>query len=213
MHEKYAFAALLAALSSAIPVGAAAMPPADGWEIGPTIRGRNYSVGMPRLPDASRDGGVEFEFPRNGGEVDALVTAIRPLSGAREVAMRYRIDAAPNTRFVSAETPEQTATISVYFQQAGDNWSGRGRYGSYRWYAPTQAVVPLSPGVHTINIRLDEPWTNVNGVSSSQDPAGFAAALANSARFAVAFGTSSRRSHGVYATGPARFTLLDLDIR
>ena len=213
MHKTHALAALIAAFSSAIPVSAIAMPPAQAWEIGPTIRGRNYSEGMPRLPDAARDGGVEFEFPRNGGEVDALVTAIRPLSGAREVSLRFRIDAAPNTRFIAAETPEQTATVSVYFQQAGDNWSGRGRYGSYRWYAPTQAVVPLTPGVHTINVRLDEPWTNVNGVANSRDPEGFAAALANSARFGVAFGTSGRRSHGVYATGPARFTLLSFDIR
>lgn len=194
-------------------MGIEAMPPAQAWEIGPNIRGRNYSVGMPSQPNPASNGSVSFEFPRNGGEVDAMTTAVRPLAGAREVTMRYRVDAPRTTRFVSAETPDQTATVSLYLQQAGDNWTARGRYASYRWYVPTSAVVPLSPGEHTVTVRFDEVWTNVNGVPNTQDPEGFASALDRTGRLGVAFGTSSARSHGVYATGPARFTLLALDIR
>jgi len=205
--------ACLAAISVTVPIAAAAMPPADSWEIGPNIRGRNYSVGMPSQPTQLPGGGLSFEFPRANGEVDALTTGIRPLSQVREITIRYRIDATRGTRFISAETPEQTATISFYLQRSGDNWSARGRYASYRWYVPQHAVIPLAPGERSITVRLDETWTNVNGVPNTRDPQGFVTALANTARFGIAFGTAGARSHGVYATGPARFTLLSVGMR
>ena len=204
-------AGLLAA--TALPVAVAALPPAAAWEIGPWVRGRNYSVGMPSQPAEAPGGGLTFQFPQRGGEIDALTTAVGPLAGAREITVRYRIDAARGTRFVPAETPDQTATVSLYFQRRGDNWSARGRYGSYRWYVPDSAVVPLGPGVHTMTVRLDEPWGNVNSVTNTLDPDGYAAALTNTARIGLAFGSAGLRSHGVYATGPARFTLLGFDVR
>ncbi len=212
MAFKPAFLLTLAASALAIPAALSAMPPASQWEIGPVIKGRSFSIGMPTQPDAAPNGAVSFRFPGRGGEVDALTTRIAPLDGARRVTMRYRIDAARGTAFVPAETPGETATVSLYFQQRGDNWSARGRYGSYRWYVPARAVVPLVSGERTISIRLDDIWTNVNGQPNTADRRGFANALANTDRLGIAFGTSSRRGHGVYATGPARFTLLDLEI-
>ncbi|MFA9201327.1 MAG: hypothetical protein ACEQR8_09120 [Cypionkella sp.] len=212
MTRHLVLGALLSAASAAVPVAIAAMPPAQAWEIGPVLRGRNYSVGMPAQPDAVPGGGVAFDFPRAGGEIDAMTTGVRPLAGVRQITLRYRIDAAKGTRFVPAEAPGETATVSLYFQQGGDNWTGRGRYGSYRWYAPGQAVIPLAPGTRTVTIRLDDRWTNVNGVPNTHDPQGFAGALEGTARLGIAFGTTSARSHGVYATGPARFTLLGTDL-
>ena len=190
----------------------AEVPPADAWEIGPQIRGRNYSIGMPEHPIATGREGVAFDFPQRG-EVDALTTAITPIAGARAIVLRYRIDARPGTRFVSAETPEQAATISLYLQRNGDNWSAKGKYASYRWYVPARAVLPLSVGTHKVEVRLDETWTNVRGWPNTQDREGFAAALQDTSRLGIAFGTASARSHGVYTTGPARFTLLDLEIK
>ena len=102
--------------------------------------------------------------------------------------------------------------MSLYFQQAGDNWSAKGRYASYRWYAPAHAVIPLAPGEHTVTVRFDERWTNVNGKPNHQAPEAFAAALGNTSRIGIAFGSRSARSHGVYVTRPASFTLLSLDI-
>jgi hypothetical protein len=207
---------LLAALSAtvALPTAVAALPPANAWEIGPWVRGRNYSVGMPSAPRPAAGGALTFDFPLAGrGQVDAMTTAIGPLAGARQITVRYRVDAAPGTRFVADETPDQPATVSLYFQQRDDNWSGRGGYVSYRWYAPGRAVVPLTPGTHTMTVRFDEMWTNVHGQTVSQDTDGFSAALEDTARIGLAFGSSARRSHGVYASGPARFTLLDFDIR
>ena len=63
-----------------------------------------------------------------------------------------------------------------------------------------------------MSVRLDEMWTNVNGQPVSNEPNGFFGALENTLRVGLAFGSASRRSHGVYATGPARFTLLSFDI-
>ena len=197
----------------AVPATLAAMPPAHAWDIGPVIRGKNYSVGMPATPRADARGGLTFEFPQVGrGEVDAMTTDIRSLRGAREITMVYRVDATRGTRFVPSEQRDRPATVSIYFQRRGDNWSGRGRYGSYRWYVPGRAVLPITPGTHRVTIRLDERWTNVNGRPNTEDRAGFEAALAEASKIGVAFGTSGRRSHGVAATGPARFTLLSLDI-
>jgi hypothetical protein len=205
--------ALLASATAAIPMSLNAMPGAEAWEIGPMVRGRNYSVAMPAHPQPGPRGSLVMDFPTAGaGEIDALTTAVGPLAGARQITLRYRVDAARGTRFVAVEAPDQPATVSLYFQQAGDNWTARGRYASYRWYSPRHAVIPLSPGEHTVTVRFDETWTNVNGQPNGAVPAGYAAALQNTARIGLAFGSLGLRSHGVYATGPARFTLLSLDI-
>lgn len=201
-----------AVLLAGIAAAAVAMPPAGSWEIGPNIRGKNYSVGVPAQPSPGPGGSVVVELPGPGGEIDALTTGIGSLEGARQITLRYRIDAPRGTRFVAAELPDEPATVSLYLQRAGDNWTGRGRYGSYRWYAPASGVIPLSPGTHTVRLRLDDRWTNVSGVPNEQVPQQYADALGNAAQIGIAFGSPSRRSHGVYATGPARFTLLALDI-
>ena len=205
--------ALVALATAAVPVALAAMPPAQAWEIGPWVRGRNYSEGMPTQPAPGPGGSLVFDFPTAGrGQIDALTASIGSLAGARQITLRYRIDAAPGTRFVPDEMPNEPATVSVYFQQRGDSWSGNGPYESYRWYSPARTVIPLAPGEQTVTMRLDETWINVNGKTNSSRADGFATALADTARIGLAFGSPSLRSHGVYATGPARFTLLGLDV-
>jgi hypothetical protein len=205
------FLAVLGSSAALAPLAAAAMPPAEAWKIGPHVRGRNYSVGMPAHPSTTPRGGITLEFPQRG-EIDALTTSVRPLARARQITFRYRIDAPAGARLVSAETPDRPATVSLYFQRRGDNWSGRGRFASYRWYSPAKAVIPLTPGERTVTVRLDETWTNVNGIPNSRDPKGYASALENTGQIGIAFGTSAARSHGVYSTGPARFTLLEFSI-
>ena len=206
--------ALLACLAAALPAVTAAAQSAGAWEIGPTVRGRNMSVGMPAAPTPQRSG-WSFDFPNphpRAGHVHYVTAPTGPLDGKSRIVVRFRIDAAPGVRLAPRESPQSPATLTLYFQRRGDNWSARGRYESYRWYVPGRAVIPLAPGTHTVTVRLDEEWGNVNSTTSFQDPAAFRAALEDTARLGIAFGSTTLRSHGVYATGPARFTLLALDI-
>ena len=210
MRNPFLFATAVAA-SLATPASAAT-PPASAWEIGPIIRGENYSRGMPLSPVPTREG-PSFTIPgptAADGHVHYVTTATRPLASARQITLTYRIDAAPGTRFVPQETPDAKATLSLYFQRAGDRWSVR--YPDWRWYAPATRVVPLRPGTHTVTIGLDEDWVAMTGPGAHANPRGFSAALAQTARIGFVFGSAGLRGHGVYATAPARFTILDFRV-
>lgn len=188
----------------------AANPTADAWRIGPIIKGRNYSVGMPPAMQRSTQGPA-FAFPAEGSRhVHYVTLETGSLEGARQITVRYRIDAAPGTRFVAQEDGSP-GTFGLEFQRAGDNWTARGRYEAYRWYSPS--AVPLSPGVHIFTARFDDPnWVGVMTSRSGTNPEGFAGALADAESVSMTFGGSSGRGHGVFATAPARFTLLDFII-
>ena len=204
-------AASVVALSAASP---AAAQPAEAWQIGPIIGSRNFSVGMPLSPSPARRGWY-FDFPyptARAGHVHYVSFNHGPLTGKRRIVMRYRIDAAPGVRFVPQERPNEPATISLVFQQRGDNWTGRGRYGSYRWYSPGATVQPITPGEHVMVANLDPGWTNVNGGAVAADPRGFANALEDTQRVGIVFGSSGLRGHGVFATGPARVTVLSFQV-
>ena len=190
----------------------AAGPPADAWEIGPIIRGKNYSYRMPLRPEAAREG-ARFAIPgptAAQGHVHYVTMPTRPLAGARRITLTYRIDAAPGTRFVPQETPDMPGTLSLYFQRAGDGWTMR--QPDWRWYAPTNRTVPLAPGTHRISIGLDEDWIAMTGSSAFTNRRGFAEALEETARIGFVFGSQSARGHGVFATRPARFTIIDFRV-
>jgi hypothetical protein len=193
---------------------AAATPPAQAWEIGPIIRGRNYSVGMPLSPTPARTGWY-FDFPNpaaSSGHVHYLTFRHGSLAGKRRIVMRYRIDAPRGTRFVPQQSPQNTALLSLYFQRRGDNWSGRGRYDPYRWYAPMHTAVPLTPGEHVVTARLDDLWTGVNVTTAATDPEAFREALEDADRVGFVLGSVAGRGHGVYATKPARFTVISFEV-
>lgn len=204
--------ALIAAACSLAAGAATAAPPADAWEIGPIIRGKNYSYRMPLRPEQGR-AGATFEIPgptAAEGHVHYLTVPTRPLAGARRIVLTYRIDAAPGTRFVPQEVPGEGATLSLYFQRAGDSWTTR--HPDWRWYAPNDRVVPLRPGTHTVSIGLDENWIAMTGSDARSNPRGFEAALARTERVGFVLGSAGLRGHGVYATRPARFTILDFRV-
>ena len=50
------------------------------------------------------------------------------------------------------------------------------------------------------------------GNNAAKNPTFFREALAQTERIGIAFGGSSGRAHGVYSSGPARFTLLEFQI-
>jgi len=191
-------------------VAVSAPPPGGAWEIGPVIRGKNYSKGMPgSLQDGPQ--GPYFEFPRQGqGEVHYVSLPVRSLEGARQITVRYRIDAVRGARLMAADGSAQ-GTFGLAFQRAGDNWSAKGRYEAYRWYSPEAPV--MTPGTHTFTARLDDPrWVGVLSSTAGSNPGAFADAKADAQTVSMTFGGGSGRGHGVYATAPARFTLLDFSI-
>lgn len=189
----------------------AAMPPAEVWQIGPVIRGKNYSAGMPATMQQGAKG-PWFAFPMRGeGEVHYVTLPLRSLEGAKAITVRYRIDAAPGARLMAADGSAQ-GTFGLAIQRSGDNWTARGRYEAYRWYSPEAPV--MTPGTHTFTARLDDPrWVGVLSSTAANNPRAFAAALSEAQSISMTFGGGSGRGHGVYATAPARFTLLDFSIR
>jgi hypothetical protein len=188
---------------------------ADAWEIGPVIRGRNYSLAMPPSPRPAPRAEWQFDFPdasRAMGHVHYVTRLTGPLMGASRIVVRYRVDAAPGVRFIAQERPQEAATVSLEFQAAGDSWSGK-RHPFHRWYSPHATVQPLTRGVHELSVSLSDPgWISVFGQASGANRGGYAMALERTQRVGLVFGSASARGHGVFATGPARFTLLDFRI-
>lgn len=185
----------------------------NAWQIGPIIDGRSYSKNMPLYLYEGRDG-PWFDFPgpsKSDGHVHYVTIASGPLNRAKRITMRYRIDSPPDVKFRPQEAPGEEATMSLYFQRHGDRWTRD--YPHYRWYSPTARVVKLRPGVHEISIGLDEPWVAMMGGNSHTLPGPFAKTLTDTARIGFTFGGSTGRGHGVYATRPARFTLLEFEVR
>lgn len=211
-----ALMAMTGAVAVPAPDSPAAAQAASSWAIGPMVRGRNYSVGMPPVPRPARDGLWSFDFPfpnRQAGHVHAVTTRTGSLLGARRIVMRYRIEAERGVRFHPQEAPGQPGIVSLYFQRRGDNWSARGRYEHYRWYAPPATVRTLAPGTYEMVVDLADPgWSSVMGARVARNRQAFAAALAQPDHVGIALGGGPSRAHGVYATGPARFTLLDFRI-
>lgn len=191
----------------------AAAPSASDWNIGPIIKGRNYSVGMPLTLNQGRDGpGFDFPHPTAAqGHVHYVTVPVRSLEGARRISLTYRIDAKPGVKFIPQETPHLPATLSLYFQRAGDRWTARTPH--HRWYSPVGRTAPVRPGTHTITLSLDEPWIAMMGGDGATLPAQFQRAKSDAATVGFVLGSDhGGRGHGVYATGPARFTVLDFEI-
>lgn len=196
----------------ALAVAGQAAANASGWEIGPIVKGRSLSPGMPRTLDNGRNGpGFDFSTsPR--AHVHYVSTPSGSLENARSVTLRYRIDAREGTRFIAQAHPDKTPGITLYFQQRGDNWTAKGRYETYRWYSDISKLAPLTPGTHSVTIRFDDKWKAVGRSTNDSNPRAYAEALANASRIGFTFGSAGGRGHGVYATAPARFTVLDFRV-
>ena len=187
-------------------------PAAGEWVIGPIIRGRNYSEGVPLHPSPRRGGGWQIDLPQRPSGVHYVTFPHGSLAGKSRIVMRYRIEAAPGARIVPATAPGAPSILTLYFQRAGDNWSGRGRFEAYRWYATFSSHSPLQPGEREIVAPLNGNWTAVQTSSARSNPAAFRDAVAEADQVGFVLGGGDGYGHGVYATGPARLIVTEFRV-
>ncbi len=126
--------------------------------------------------------------------------------------MRYRIEAAPGVRILPATAPALPSILTLYFQRGGDNWSGRGFFEGFRWYATFASQSPISPGAHQIVAPLTGNWTAVRTSSARNNPAAFRDAVATADQVGFVLGGGDGYGHGVFATGPARIVVTDFRV-
>lgn len=184
----------------------------DTWVIGPIVRGRNYSVAMPLHPSPLRRGGWYIDLPRAPGSVHYVTFPYGSLRGRRRIVLRYRVEAAPGVTISPSTAPAASSIITLYFQRRGDNWSARGQFETYRWYATFASQSPITPGDHEIIAALDGNWTAVQTSSARSDPAAFRAALMDAEQVGFVLGGGDGYGHGVFATGQARLIVTDFRI-
>ncbi|HEY0131178.1 MAG TPA: hypothetical protein VGB57_07220 [Allosphingosinicella sp.] len=198
--------------SEASAQAAAAASSPQAWIIGPIVRGRNYSKGVPLHPTARRGGGWHIDIPPAPGSVHAATFRHGPLAGKRRIVMRYRIETARGARLLASSDGRSPSMITLYFQRRGDNWSGRGRFETYRWYATFATRSPLTAGDHVMIAPLDGPWTAVETSKATTNPAAFRAALADADQVGFVLGGGDGFGHGISATGPARLIVTDFRV-
>ena len=214
MTFRAAFLLTLPLLAACGDVAQARAAPADpaAWTIGPIVRGRNYSQGMPLHPAPRRGGGWQIDLPRAPGSVHYVTFRHGPLAGRSRIVMRYRIEADPGVRIIAASDGRSPSAITLYFQRGGDNWSGRGRFETYRWYATFATRTPILPGRYEMVAPFDGPWTAVETSSARTSPAAFRAALAGADQVGFVLGGGDGYGHGIFATGRARLIVTDFRV-
>jgi hypothetical protein len=213
MRTLFSLAAIGASLvfsGMAAPSSAVAQA-ANQWVIGPTIRGQNYSQGMPLHPTPLPRGGWYIDLPQAPGSVHYVTFRHGSLAGKSRIIMRYRIEAGRGVRIAPRNYPQSTGLITPYFQRAGDNWSARGPFESYRWYG-TFASQQMTFGDHVLIAPLNANWTAVETSSARSNPRGFSEAVANADQVGFVLGGGDGYGKGVYATGPARLIITEFRV-
>lgn len=208
---------LLTLSIAATAAGAAAaadarVPPPAAWTIGPVIAGRNYSVGMPLHPSPGPRGSIVIDIPPPGRSVHQVTFRHGPLTGKRRIVMRYRVEAAPGARILPRTNPGADSMITLFFQRRGDNWSARGPFEAYRWYATFSTQSPLVTGERVLVAPLSGKWSGVERSNAHSNPAAFAAALAEADQVGFVLGGGDGYGKGVFATGPARLVVTDFRV-
>ncbi len=205
--------AIAGAMSASIAAPAAAAPPPPvSWTVGPVIAGRSYSHEVPPRAIAGPGRSWWVPIPGRSGSLNALTMTARPLSGARRIVLTYRIEAGPGVTVSARSVPGAPALVTLYLQRRGDDWSARGPYEAYRWYA-SFATQTITPNVtRTIVAPLTGNWTAVERSSARTSPAAFRAALADPQVVGFVLGGGDGLGHGIVADGPARLVVTDFRI-
>jgi hypothetical protein len=171
-----------------------------GWEIGPVINGRNYSLGLPNETDGT--------FPISPTAQPHYVTKPSgPLTGKTAIRLRYRVEgnATIHGAGCGALSPSK---VTIYFQREGDNWAKEG----YRWWATFASQRLTAAGEYEITAPLSGRWTGIESANAYDDKPLFDKALEETARVGFTFANCTGYGHGAQATGPMRFTIVRFEV-
>ena len=201
---------LILGLLLSTDVGATAMSvaPANSWEIGPVINGRNRSLG--ESFHSITKGGWGFTISQNS-EPHYVTFHHGSLRGKKEIRMRFRVDGPANASIYGAKCATTSpSAVTLYFQRAGDDWATDGG----RWWA-TFSSSPLSrpTGEKEIVASLNGNWTSVLQMSARNNPREFEAAKAYTHRVGFTFANCAGFGHGARATQPVRFVVTHFQVR
>jgi hypothetical protein len=185
-------------------------PRSSGWTIGPIVNGKNYSFGMPAQLATNADGTFSFTFPdcAAGGEVHYVTQPRGPLKPGGIIRARFAT-AGPGRIVPVVAHDKPPPQVRLFFQQAGDDWSGQGQFEFYRWYSMSVGDISAN-GEFLLSSTLEGfHWTSVFGKTGAAAPAGaFAKAAGEAGLIGLTFGGRSFAGHGECSEGGAvRFTL------
>lgn len=185
------------------------------WTIGPVINGKNYSGGMPPRPASCAPAVLCVDLPGGSQSHAHYVTrASGPLAGKTRIRMRYRVEMADNVQIVPKADPRFPSMITLYFQRRGDDFSAKGKYEAYRWYASFATQTPITTGEHEIIAPFLDVWTAVLTSTSETAPDAFRVAMAEAESIGFVLGGANGLGHGVYSVGgPARIIVDEFDVR
>jgi|SRR5437870_8986092 len=201
------------ALAAIVGAGAAAAAPGpSAWVVGPIVFGENHSRGVPLHPLPGPGRAWHIDVPPPPGSVHYVTFRHGSLAGKRRIVMHYWVETAPGARIVPRTAPALPSTITFYFQRRGDDWSGRGPFEAFRWYATFASQSPITPGAHVMIAPFSGNWTAVERSSARTNPGAFAAALAEADQVGFVLGGGDGYGHGVFATGPARIVVTDFRV-
>jgi hypothetical protein len=182
------------------------------WFIGPVVSGQNASHGMPLHPEGA-GGGWYFDLPPPPGSVHYITFRHGSLTGKTRIVMRYRVEVNPGVRIEPVTAPGSPSIITLYFQRAGDDWSGADEFETYRWYATFASQSPITPGEHLMVASLKANWTAIQSSSRQSNPMAFRDAITHADQVGFVLGGGTGYGHGIYATGGARITVEDFEVQ
>ncbi len=174
----------------------------QGWNLGPIIKGTNYSPGA-----VKQAGGVVSVHVPPGAELDAMIHPVSSLKG--ELTFDYTVTGT----FYQVEHPENPGLMSVMFQRKGDDWYAKNGTEWHRWYSLD--TFTLAPGDHSGSVSFDDlsQWISVWGQPAASNAAQYNEAKDHVANLQFVFGGPGGRGHGVASVDGATFTLTSVAVK
>lgn len=230
---RFALLAVLVLASCTDP--APSTPPAEPvWQYGPSCVNDTGSCGVPAGPARTAEG-VVIDVPvdpsplsvdSRGPHINYVTFRHGSLAGKSQIRIRFRVEA-PEGSPIRATKPRGEVwdgKLWLYFERAGNNFTGGPDQNWYRWWA-LGSETRLHNGEYEVTARFDEPWGAVSyggnycvDTTAANDPdcrgpAMFQAALANADRVGFTLGGGDGKGHGVDADGPgARIVVVSFEV-